>query len=734
MGVSMRHLVVILTLTLALGARAAITVVGLGDQSRYDDKVTFTIATEAGTQTTASLDGQAVGVGIPVTVAQVQYHELVVMRQPATSGAVETLRIRFIVRNSQRMSTEDGLPTFTPPPFVADAPSAFAGATLTLVAPAEYPQGLAVPVVGRLRDAAGGPLWLNATVQSSQFASSPLTLRRGWGSVVLPAFTSAANPSYDGKVAGLTAEAPIHVEAKTAWTTKSGVLGSEAWGPNGRIHVTASVTIPAGATLNVEAASVVLLDPAAEIIVDGGTLNISGTLARPVVFTPQSGSQPWGGIQLKATTGTRMTAAGAIFTGGGADPTWFNTHSGYTVHRREEACLLVEKGAQATLTDCFLIRLAGQAFNTKSGDMTLTDCLVQGATTGGQLNGGSVSALRCGFLEFPDATTNFVDGDNDGLYLVPGSSGLHTLDRCVIVSAKDDGLDSAAGKIAVRHCWIENCFHEGFSPAASGHQSGSTDTVFFHCGQGLEQGYGSPKATATGCLMTGCLVGIRSGDNYGSPSFTDYTGHLTATGCLSLYNAFHDVWGYEWNSWTYRTNRMTIEDNFLTETSGLHPDNAAWDPNRDGEMLKAFMPVADSNVGVALTGQPSRSSLQDYPGTFDVRLSTFSSKPVSVVYSLIGKAESTGSQEEVLATAELRFDCGQVLKTLDLPLPKDRTFGLVRLALSQPRCAEITGDPLQYRATPPPAGRSAHRQGRRRLDAPGPAQRTCRQLARPGLH
>ena len=406
---------------------------------------------------------------------------------------METLVIRFIVRNSERITTEDGLPTFTPRRPFHDAPSAFAEGTLTLVAPAEYPQGLAVPVVGFLRDISGQPLWLNGEVQSSHFLANPLTLRRGWGSVLLAGITEAGAYSYDGQIASLSANAPILIENKTMWTTKTGTLGSEDWGPHARIHVTGNLTVPSGAVVNIGAGSVVKLAPGGEIIVDGGILNISGSLAQPVVFTPQSPAQPWGGIQLKSTAGSRLTATGAIFTGSGADPTWFNTHSGYSIHRREEACLLVEKGAQAVLTHCFFVQLAGQAFNTKSGTLSLTDCLVQGATTGGQLNGGSFTATRCGFLEFPDTTTNFVDGDNDGLYLCPvAGTYTHWSDASSSHQGRRHGLQ--AGRIVVRRCWIENTFHEGFSPSVSGHQSESIDTVFFHCGQGLEQGFGSRRS------------------------------------------------------------------------------------------------------------------------------------------------------------------------------------------------------------------------------------------------
>ncbi len=691
----------LLCLVPCLAAQAAITVDGLQDKARYYDSVTFTVVAESGYNTTATVDGQPVYVGVPITINSIQYHELAVQKWPSHGGATESLLVRFIVRNSERISTEDGIPSFTPPPIVADAPSAFVGATLTIVAPAEYPKGLAVPVVAFLRDGSGEPLWLNGTVQSSHFASAPLGLHRGWGSVLLTGIVEAGDCSYDGWLASLAAEAPIHVENTTNWTIKSGTIGSEDWGSNARISVTGDLTVRSGAALNIGPGSVVKLAPGVEIIVDGGVLNVSGSLSQPVVFTPQSPAQPWGGIRLKTTAGSRLMATGAIFTGSGADQTWFNTHGGYSVHCREEACILVDKGAQATLTDCFLVQSAGQAFHLKSGTLNLTDCLIQRATTGGELTGGTFIALRCGFLEFPDATTNFVDSDNDGLYLIPGSGGLYTLERCNFAQTKDDGIDSCDGQIQVNHCWIENCIHEGFSPSTTGHDSHSTDTVFFHCGQGLEQGFGGPMVAADHCLMLGCLVGIRSGDNYGSPTFTNYSGHITARNSLSLYSSFHDVWGYEWNSWTYRTDRMTIEGNYLTQPSAYHPANVVWNPAQDGELLNAFMPVPDSNVGIAITGVPSELSLVEYPEFFDVRLSTFSSKPVSVHYSLTGTIAVPDSKESSIMEGTISFDPGETLKVLDLPLPASLAFEVVRLALSQPQNAEVTGGELRFIATPP---------------------------------
>lgn len=391
---------------------AAITVTGLTDKTRYDDSVTFTVVADAGYTTTAAVDGQPIATGVPVTVNSVRYHVLNAQRQPTGGGATETLALGFIVRNSVRITTEDGIPSFTPPPLVDDAPSAFASAALTIIAPPQFPQGLVVPVIAYLRNANGQPLWLNGTVRSTNFSVAPLTMHRGWGGVFLPAFTSSGATAYDARLAGLSANVPIVAEPVTSWVAKSGTIGSQDWGNNARIDITSTVTVSAGATIHAGPGSILRVASGAEIVVDGGTLDLAGTLTQPIVVTPTVPTQPWGGLRLTATAGSTLRAAGTILTGSGADQTWFNTHTGYAVHRREQACLLVDTGAQATLTNCFMFRLAGQAMHLKGGTLNLTDCLIQGATSGGELGGGSFSALRCGILEIPNATTNFVDGDS----------------------------------------------------------------------------------------------------------------------------------------------------------------------------------------------------------------------------------------------------------------------------------------------------------------------------------
>ncbi len=681
---------------------AAIVVNGLTDRARYDASVTFTVAPQNGYDTTALLDGQPLTVGTPETVNSVRYHELVVSQQPSGGGAVETRTIQFIVRNPERISTEDGLPTFTLPPVVDDAPSLFTGGSLLAVAPRRIPAGMEAPLVFLLRQPNGAPLWLNGTIRSTNFPGGNARLLRGFASALLPAFHAAGTNQWEAHVAGLSVGGSLSVPVEPAsWSQKGGVLGGlEDWGADALIYVTNSVTVPAGSVLRIGAGSLIALGPGVELIVSGGAMELDGRLAEPIVFAPRTPGQPWGGVRLTAASGSRLSGSGAIFTGAGADPGWFNTHGGYSVHRREEACLLVDSGAEAVLTNCFFIRLAGQAFHLKSGRLSLTDCLVNRATTAGELTGGTFQALRCGFLEFPDDTTNFVDEDNDALYLVPGSGNTYTVDQCAIGFTKDDGIDTGAGHIVIRSSWIENCIHEGFSPSNTGHDSESHDTVFFHCGQGVEQGFGRDNTLADHCAMIGCMVGIRSGDNYGAPTFTDYGGVITASNCLSLFNQFHDVWGYEWNSWTYRTDRMNIQNNHFTSATPLHPNNKVWDPATDGPLLAGFMPVSNSVVGVAVTGAKS-GSFFSYPGIFEVRLSSFSARQVSVDYALIGKSDAASSDETMLAGGTLDFMPGETRQRLDLALPGISSFGFLRLALNNAQNAELTRPDLIYFATDP---------------------------------
>src|SRR5204862_7125336 len=181
------------------------------DKTKYDAPRNFTITADPNAATTtARLDGQPTTVGSAVTVTAIGYHELVAESRSAAGAVLDSQKVRFITRDPSRGDTEDGIPPFTPYRVVNDAPSAFSGQTLKVIAPAAWPAGLPIPLAAVLRNGANETVRLNGIVSFAGLPSTTLQLRRGWGSVGAPALTSAGPLSVGAPVHGLTANPTIH--------------------------------------------------------------------------------------------------------------------------------------------------------------------------------------------------------------------------------------------------------------------------------------------------------------------------------------------------------------------------------------------------------------------------------------------------------------------------------------------------------------------------------------------
>src|SRR5438045_4410502 len=120
---------------------------------------------------------------------------------------------------------------------------------------------------------------------------------------------------------------------------------------------------------------------------------------------------------------------------------------------------------------------------------------MQRATSAGEFTGASFRVNDSAFIEVPDDSSNFVDGDNDAIYLV---SGNHGFTNTLFGWTKDDGVDSGGdgvGTLNYQSCWFESIFHEGNSLSGS-KTVFHHDSVFLDCGQGLEDGYHAPNGQA----------------------------------------------------------------------------------------------------------------------------------------------------------------------------------------------------------------------------------------------
>jgi len=672
-------------LVLTVRARAQISVSGVQDRQIYTDSVSFTVASEAGYDYTVELNGDAVATDVSIEVDQPDYYELRVHRREVGTGAEEELLVRFIVRASERGDSEWGLPPWRPYPPIPSATGEFAGGRLEIVAPAGYPTGLEIPVVARVEDGSGRRLGVNGMVAADGFQEYPLQLLRGVGHVFLPAAGEAQTILYSGRIQSLETHRQIVIEAETTWQVVSDdIIASVEWGANSRIHITGvsggALTIAPGATLTIGPGSVVMVDPDLEIAVEGRIV-VNGTTQRPVVFTTQDRNVPWGGFLFESAA-AEGDFTGTILTASGADSNWFGNNSGKgSSHRREQCLFYISNGAHVNLTDCYLVDNHGQAGHGEDAYLTMTGCLVQKCITAGQYNGGAIVLVDCALIEFPAYDAPFADNDNDALYL---TGGAHTLTDCLVGWALDDGVDAgsgSAGSVAVDGCWFEACYHEGMAWSRD-RDADVTDTVVLNCGQGIECGHGDPDVHVAHCLSTANLVGARFGENYP----WSFDGVLTVTDSLLLFNR-RDVWGRAWDNWEVHLSQMDIQNNFLSIPNANFPDNRQWDPvggPNQVRLLAPFLAAPAETAGSGLAVRRQVFDLSELAGGIAVGLSSFSTNPVSVDYTI-------DTDRGLYDSGSLLFVPGQTLKHIEFVPPPMENLREVRITLADPVNAEITG-------------------------------------------
>lgn len=623
-----QSLAIAATFAAATSALAQFNITGVTDKATpYVNTVTFTVGTQPGYSYGVFLNQQRIPTDVPVTLNTPDFYELNAYATNVATSVVTSRWVRFIVRSSERAGTEWGLPPHVPSPAIPSAAAEFAGAQLRLLVPRDFPTGFEIPVVAWVVNAGNQVVRANGSLAAAGHPS--INIKRGVGSGFLAASNPAGTLNYTPSIKGTQTNQPIDLEASTSWTTVAGTLsGTTTWPDNSRIRVTGHIAIPAGSTLTVGAGAVVQLNPGVNIT-NNGSVQINGTVDQPVVFMPQSRAQPWGGFFMRTSTGS-LNATGTIFTGSGADP------NGGAGHRSEQCLFLVDSSPRITLTDCAAIYLAGQfghAYN--GGTFNFTRFLLQRATTGGEYTGANFTVNDSAFIEFPDDTANYVDGDNDALYFVSGS---HTFTNTLFGWTKDDGIDSGGsgyGPLTYQSCWFEATFHEGNS--LSGYKNVlSRDTVYMDCGQGIENGYDGPTNRMEHCLFLANKVGLRHGDNY--DNIGSYNGRESATNTLSLYN-HRDVFGFNWrsgtgNGWTNATGQMTIISNWLSAPNVYFPSNTIWNPETDADLLTPFMTTpAQAAVGVGFAVRTNRFPLNALADGVPIRLSSFTTNVVQAHYS-----------------------------------------------------------------------------------------------------
>ena len=679
----------------AMNISAQVTVTGVADKTIYSAPITILVANNAGYDSAARLDGQSTAVGIPFLVAKVDYHELEVFSTNDSTSVVSTQVVRFIVRSPERGGTEDGLPPWTPFPLIPSAPMEFAGATLRIMVPETFPAGLPIPVVGWVENSTGHALRVNGAVAAS--GQNSIKLMRGVGSGFLAATNPIGALCYAATIGGLADTRNITIESGTVWNGVSGILsGNDIWPANSRIAITNHLLLSAGATLTIGEGTIVRVSPGINITNDASLL-INGSGDHPVVFTPISPNQPWGGFLMWNGLGS-ITGTGVIFTGSGAAANWFGSNGNPGSHRPEQALFFCNGNSRIALTDSAAVYLAGQLGHAvNGGTFTFTRFLMQRTTSGGEFSGSS-QPLRfdvndSAFIECPDDSPGFVDGDNDALYIVHGT---HGFTNTLIGFTRDDGIDcggSGAGVLNIDNCWFESTFHEGTSLSGTAKVVNHIHNTLLNCGQAVEVGYDSPTANVMRSLIVGNLVGVRQGDNYDA-GYT-HTGFLNATNNLILAN-YRDVWGMCWNDWSYRSNQMTIRSNLLGAADPRWPQNGIWSPTNASALAEYGNFPHESPVGIGFALRTNRVTLSDLAEGLPVGLSRFSTNVVSINYALEGPSG-------VFSSGAVTFQPGETIQRLPVSTNGLQVVDLLTLRLSGAMNGELTGIPQVFSVRAPEA-------------------------------
>lgn len=688
------------------GARAQITIQGVADRTSYTDSASFRVVTNAGFTYEVTLNGASVPAGVTNTVGVMDYYDLAVRRTETATSATTNALVRFIVLSSRRGSPERGLIEWFPLPPIPSTAAEMAGAQLSLVTPQNYPAGLEIPVIARVENGAGDIRRVNGWVSAPGYASSAFRILRGVGHGFLPPATAGSTVSFGGGLQSFLTHKQVNIDSSTTWTTVSGILGDTIWAPDSRIHVTGNLTIPAGVTLTIGAGTVVRLNSGVNLTNSGRTV-INGTTEQPVVFTatnrvaPEQRTGAWGGWIMR---GGELIANGAIMTGSGAAGSM--SFSPGSSHRPEQP-LLFAHSSVVRMTNCALINNAGQVGNGHDSTIIWERCLIQRAITCGEYDGGTNIVRNSAMIEFPsvDGVYNaaIADADYDGFYAI---NNTNYFEGTLVGFCKDDAMDAGSGgpgSVVMTNCWIESALHEAMAWSGEARRTWSYDTVLINSGQGLECGWStgsdSPLVFGRRVFSTANGVGTRYGDNYeGTSGLGLKNGFLTTTNCYFLHN-YRDVWGQVWdNTWNWRTNRMDVRGNFLTAANTNHPLNTVWNPAIHGAQLEQFMTTpVDAPVGIGLALWPQQLNVAALTNGVPVRLSSFTTHPVSVDFTV-------ESQSGTLTNVTLVFTAGETVKRVALPPAAVQGVEVVRIGLSNPVGGELTGTATSYLAAPSVAG------------------------------
>jgi len=464
----------------------------------------------------------------------------------------------FTTKTEEREDSEWGIMAWIPAPFKT---SSLVSEDIEMYYPHRYIDAIKVPFIFYIKD--------ESTVKSvycegrSLSSGESFNIKQGVGSLMIPASSVSDYQEFivGGKHSGVSItkmqEAPIEL---------TGIINTQVDIPaNSFLKIRGDLNISSKGTLTIHEGTVILIDEAANINVEGPIV-FSGTSINPVFVTCSQKDKYWGGFITRVAGGT-IDAHYTIYCQSG-----YHDSEAYNWGHSGRQALFYTENSTLKLDHCFILDNIGQIFYPQNASIFLDNVLVQRAQTGGQINNSYISIHNSIFTDFPDDTDVFVDKDNDALYL---SASDADIDNSKFMFAKDDGLDSGnteGGQINVTNCRFEACFHEG-AALSSGNQAVKKhtfkDCVFINCGQGLELGFSSPNHSviAENCQFLNNGIGIRYGDNY---DWSEVDGEMLIKNSFSLNNG-KDVWNMVRMTWKPKIERLSFDNTIVSKLCPQYP-------------------------------------------------------------------------------------------------------------------------------------------------------------------
>ncbi len=440
--------------------------------------------------------------------------------------------ILFVLLDKERGGSEWGLKKWIPKePLIQDN---FNG-EIEIIHPKNYWTNIAMPFVFRINGwTATEIINLSCTINGS----NEFLMKNGVGTTSSPMITDEIQFSISNQTHSKTLQKFDAIDMVLNGTIDEHLTIN----PNTLVHVTNDISINEMASLTIMEGCILMINEGVNIT-NFGSIQFSGTATNPILVTCSETNKYFGGFISEGSSAT-ITANNTFFTNFS-----FHSSSEYQYGHAKHQALFKSKATVLTFNNCYFLDTPGQVFYPENCELSITNCIVQRAKTSGQINGSTLIIDNSYFSDFPDDSQNYLDQDNDAIYL-SGSDAI--ISNSMFLYAKDDGIDSGGGEggvITLDNCKIEACFHEGMAlssnaPAVKLHSI--KNSFIYNCQQGVELGYSSPEHTVIidNCSIKNNYIGVRYGDNYE----WNINGKITIDNSIiqentkNIWNMVHQTW------------------------------------------------------------------------------------------------------------------------------------------------------------------------------------------------